>query len=115
MMPFALNDATRFISPTKTLEYIAGGKPVVSTAVRDVVVPYGERGIVQIADQDGFAAAIDHALIEPAADRAAAYRDALRSTSWDQTWQQMSALIAKKESRTVDPAAILGAAACTII
>jgi glycosyltransferase involved in cell wall biosynthesis len=52
LMPFALNEATRFISPTKTLEYLAAGKPVVSTAIRDVVSPYGERKLVQIADAE---------------------------------------------------------------
>ena len=40
----------RFISPTKTLEYMAGGKPIVSTSIRDVVSPYGEQGLVRIAD-----------------------------------------------------------------
>lgn len=48
LMPFALNDATQFISPTKTLEYLAAEKPVVSTAVRDVVSLYGE--VVHIAN-----------------------------------------------------------------
>jgi glycosyltransferase involved in cell wall biosynthesis len=47
-MPFALNEATRFISPTKTLEYLAGGKPVISSSVADVVAFYSE--IVSIAD-----------------------------------------------------------------
>jgi glycosyltransferase involved in cell wall biosynthesis len=47
-MPFALNEATRFISPTKTLEYLAGGKPVISSSVADVVAFY--RDIVTIAD-----------------------------------------------------------------
>jgi UDP-galactopyranose mutase len=46
LIPFALNRATQFISPTKTPEYLAGGKPVVSTAIRDVVRPYGEKGLV---------------------------------------------------------------------
>ena len=50
LLPFARNDATRFISPTKTPEYLAAGKPVVSTSIRDVVRPYGERGLVRIAD-----------------------------------------------------------------
>jgi UDP-galactopyranose mutase len=49
LMPFALNDSTRFISPTKTPEYLAAGKPVVSTAIRDVVRPYGEQNLVAIA------------------------------------------------------------------
>ena len=43
MLPFARNDATRFISPTKTPEYLAAGKPVVSTSIRDVVRPYGQQ------------------------------------------------------------------------
>ena len=49
LLPFALNESTRFISPTKTPEYLAAGCPVVSTPVRDVVRPYGERGFVAIA------------------------------------------------------------------
>ena len=44
LLPFARNEATRFISPTKTPEYLAAGRPVVSTSIRDVVRPYGERG-----------------------------------------------------------------------
>ena len=48
-MPFALNEATRFISPTKTPEFLAAGVPVVSTPITDVVRPYGERGLVEIA------------------------------------------------------------------
>ncbi len=93
MMPFALNDATRFISPTKTLEYMAGCKPIVSTAVRDVVLPYGERGLVHIGDRDSFASAIDDALADRSADRLAAFKDVLRQTSWDRTWGEMSALM----------------------
>lgn len=94
MMPFALNDATRFISPTKTLEYIAGGKPVVSTAVRDVVVPYGQSGIVSIAGRETFASAIDAALAEgPNARREQMYRDVLSGTSWEKTWKGMSTLM----------------------
>ena len=48
-MPFAMNEATRFISPTKTPEFLAAGMPVVSTPIRDVVHPYGDRGLVEIA------------------------------------------------------------------
>ena len=50
LLPFARNEATRFISPTKTPEYLAAGRPVVSTSIRDVVNPYGELGLVAIAD-----------------------------------------------------------------
>jgi len=42
LMPFALNEATRSISPTKTLEYLAAGLPVVSTMVPDVVADWAE-------------------------------------------------------------------------
>ena len=50
LLPFARNEATRFISPTKTPEYLAAGRPVVSTSIRDVVTPYGDLGLVAIAD-----------------------------------------------------------------
>ena len=50
MMPFAINESTRFISPTKTPEFLAAGVPVVSTPILDVVRPYGETGLVEIAD-----------------------------------------------------------------
>lgn len=98
IMPFARNDATRFISPTKTLEYLAAGKPVVSTSVADVVQPYGASGLVRIADDPhAFTAALVAALAErgtPARlrwDRARAVL--LRSTSWDVTWATMCALV----------------------
>jgi glycosyltransferase involved in cell wall biosynthesis len=69
LLPFALNEATRFISPTKTLEYLAGGKPVVSTPIRDVVSLYG--AAVRIGrDADEFAAAVQDILDEPASARA---------------------------------------------
>jgi glycosyltransferase involved in cell wall biosynthesis len=107
MLPFARNDATRFISPTKTPEYLAAGCPVVSTSIADVVRPYGVQGFVRIADDaDAFADAIDQALAEAgnadgqrhgAPGRNAAHlarTDALLATmSWDRTWQQMQALI----------------------
>jgi glycosyltransferase involved in cell wall biosynthesis len=51
IMPFARNESTRFISPTKTLEYLAGGKPIVSTPIEDVVTLYGE--VVEIAEDAG--------------------------------------------------------------
>jgi UDP-galactopyranose mutase len=90
MLPFARNDSTRFISPTKTPEYLAAGKPVVSTSIRDVVTPYGRDGLAWIADTAGeFEAAIDQAL---ASDRTArlAHADAmLANLSWDRTWSEM--------------------------
>ncbi len=85
MMPFALNDATRFISPTKTLEYMAAHRPIVSTPVTDVVRAFGE--VVTIArDADAFVDAIDRALVEePDQRRARIDREeaVLRAHSWD--------------------------------
>jgi len=92
LMPFALNAATRFISPTKTPEYLAAGKPVVSTPVTDVVRHYGELEGVRIADgPDAFIAACEEALALAA--RPEAWRapvDAmLAETSWDATAARM--------------------------
>jgi UDP-galactopyranose mutase len=50
LLLFARNESTRFISPYKTPEYLAAGKPVISTSIRDVVRPYGELKLVEIAD-----------------------------------------------------------------
>jgi glycosyltransferase involved in cell wall biosynthesis len=103
LMPFAHNDATRFISPTKTPEYLAGGKPVVSTSIRDVVRPYGERGLVRIADgTDEFVKAIGAALEENAAARAAWLHrvdEFIAQNSWDLTWARMEALLASHAAR----------------
>ena len=90
LIPFALNASTHFISPTKTPEYLAAGKPVVSTAIFDVVRGYGEEGLVAIAhDAPGFAAAVEQAL-SPAQE---AWRNKvaakLQTTSWDKTWAGM--------------------------
>ena len=90
MMPFALNDSTRFISPTKTPEYLAAGKPVVSTSIRDVVQPYGRQGLAWIADTAAdFAVAIDEALASNRAARLAQTDAFLAELSWDRTWSQM--------------------------
>ena len=95
MMPFALNESTKYISPTKTPEYLAGGKPVVSTSIRDVVVPYGKQGLVQIADTvKGFSNAIDLALEQKNNPSWLAKVDAfLAGNSWDKTFQRMAGLI----------------------
>ncbi len=95
LMPFALNEATRFISPTKTLEYLAGGKPVVSTAVPDVVGLYGD--VVRIAhDAPGFIAACEAALGAPEEDRESLRQRSsatVARSSWDHAAQRVLALI----------------------
>ena len=92
LMPFALNAATRFISPTKTPEYLAGGCPVVSTPIADVVRMYGDSGLVRIAaSAPAFVVAIEAAL-EDAADRPRLLAQAdriLGDMSWDRTWTLM--------------------------
>ncbi len=96
LMPFARNHATRFISPTKTPEYLAAGRPVVSTSIRDVVRPYGERGLVRIADRpDAFVAAVEEAMERDATSASWLERvDAfLADTSWDRTWAQTDAAL----------------------
>lgn len=94
LLPFARNDATRFISPTKTPEYLAAGRPVVSTSIRDVVRPYGEQGLVRIADTvDDFAAAVSASLGTPPGRQGEAVDAFLRGMSWDTTWARMRALV----------------------
>lgn len=94
LLPFARNEATRYISPTKTPEYLAAGKPVAATPVADVVRTYGDCGLVAIAGAaDDFARAVDRSLelargrsdVHSAADRL------LRDKSWDSVWQGMRA------------------------
>ena len=96
LMPFAMNESTRFISPTKTPEYLAGGKPVVSTPVKDVVRHYGHlQGVEIAADAESFVAACERAL-ELGRDRAwLAEADLLlSSTSWQTVQARMAGLIA---------------------
>jgi glycosyltransferase involved in cell wall biosynthesis len=94
LMPFAMNESTKYISPTKTPEYLAAGLPVVSTPIRDVVRPYGEQGLVQIASTAGeFVAACEKALEENMFDRLQKADEFLSHNSWDKTFGEMSRLI----------------------
>jgi Glycosyl transferases group 1 len=94
MMPFAMNDSTRFISPTKTPEYLAAGLPVVSTPIRDVVRPYGEKGLVHIAaTPEEFVTAIEQARSEDCDKRHAKAAEFLSTISWDKTQKEMEQLI----------------------
>jgi len=94
LLPFAINEATRYISPTKTPEYLAAGLPVVSTPIRDVVRSYGGWGPVMIADSaPAFEKAIERALKNDQSSEWTAVEGRLREQSWDNTWQQMQRLI----------------------
>ncbi|MEP9380362.1 glycosyltransferase [Aquabacter sp. CN5-332] len=98
-MPFAQNAATRFISPTKTPEFLAAGLRVVSTPIPDVVAPYGERGLVQIARNAAEVVASIHSLLPSQRSGAGSTKWAravdqhLALSSWDKTWAAMNAQI----------------------
>ncbi|MFD3001514.1 glycosyltransferase family 1 protein [Pontibacter toksunensis] len=97
LMPFALNESTEFISPTKTPEYLAAGKPVVSTPVRDVVKPYGEAKLVHIAcTPEEFVSGVEAAMAQ--ASDPAWHCDVnafLAGRSWDNTWRGMVQLMSQ--------------------
>jgi len=98
LMPFAMNESTQFISPTKTPEYLAGGRPVVSTPIRDVVRTYGELEGVKIASTpEEFVAACEDALELSRHRESGWLAEAdlmLSAASWDTTQARMSGLIA---------------------
>lgn len=96
LLPFACNESTRFISPTKTPEYLAAGKPVVSTSIWDVARPYGDEKLVHIADTvpefvEAIAIALDAS--QTPSDWLKRVDAFLAQTSWDLTWQAMNELI----------------------
>ncbi|MEO8177066.1 MAG: glycosyltransferase [Sphingomicrobium sp.] len=106
LMPFAMNESTEFISPTKTPEYLAGGKPVVSTPVRDVVRHYGHLEGVQIASgAENFVAACETALElakDPRGQWLAEADLLLSATSWETTQARMAGLIAEALAANAD-------------
>ncbi len=94
LMPFALNEATRFISPTKTPEFLAAGVPVVSTPIADVVRPYGEKGLVEIAGTaEEVVAAAEALMNRPRPAWVAKVDRHLAGNSWDATWDAMHRLV----------------------
>jgi glycosyltransferase involved in cell wall biosynthesis len=93
-LPFARNAATRFISPAKTPEYLAGGRSVVSTSIADVVRTYGQPGLVKIADApEEFATALDVVRAESDSEWLRRVDDHLSGFSWDRTCAAMNRLI----------------------
>ena len=101
MLPFAMNNSTRFISPTKTPEYLAAGKQVISTPIRDVVHGYSDKELVSIAaSAEDFAGAIDRAISqEPTRQWRESVDAKLAESSWDSTWLAM-----REEINKVRPA-----------
>jgi glycosyltransferase involved in cell wall biosynthesis len=103
LLPFARNESTEFISPTKTPEYLAAGLPVVSTPIRDVVRPYGAEGLVEIAGTaDAFEEALETIITCPKAVEWQTRVDQFLSrTSWDLTWDHMDRLMQEHAHRPV--------------
>jgi UDP-galactopyranose mutase len=96
ILPFARNDATRYISPTKTPEYLSAGCRVISTSIRDVVHPYGVKNLVSIADDaDAFIIRAESILADKAGYEAWLSRvdDFLTDISWEQTFAAMWKLV----------------------
>jgi glycosyltransferase involved in cell wall biosynthesis len=90
LMPFAINQATRFISPTKTPEFLAAGLPVLSTMIRDVVRPYGDLGLVEIVEgAEDLCTRGDMLLDRPKQEWLLRVDDFLGQNSWDHTWASM--------------------------
>jgi len=101
LLLFARNESTRFISPTKTPEYLAAGKPVISTSIRDVIRPYGELDLVRIADSPTELIRAAEDFMSKGRDNSEWLKrvdDFLADMSWDKTWAQMSRLI----NQTID-------------
>lgn len=102
-MPFALNEATRFISPTKTPEFLAAGLPLASTAISDVVTPYGHSGLVAIGDATTMPEILRLSLTVPSPGWLGRVDQMLAGMSWDKTWAKMKdAIQTRLEPPTTD-------------
>ena len=118
IMPFALNESTRFISPTKTPEFLAAGVPVVSTPIQDVIRPYGQKGLVEIAaTAEEVVARLEAVLSRDVAGWRGRVDRHLARGSWDKTFEAMRRLMSgalgepARGSATANPAAAAAFAA----
>jgi glycosyltransferase involved in cell wall biosynthesis len=97
MMPFALNDATKYISPTKTLEYMAACKPIISTKIADVERDYSAC-VSLIENADDFCDEVNFLLNQKEGySMEMQYNKILQNTSWDTTVAKMKVLIKEKQ------------------
>jgi glycosyltransferase involved in cell wall biosynthesis len=103
LLPFARNQSTRFISPTKTLEYMAAELPIVSTPITDVAEPYGKIVYLGSTPEEILAAceAALNAGAEERERRVTQMREVLAGTSWDVTVSAMETLLAAAVARKV--------------
>lgn len=105
LMPFAINESTRFISPTKTPEYLAAGLPVVSTPIIDVVRHYGKLEAVEIADTaEAFVAACERALAKSREPQDADWRAEADSALAGQSWQAVATAMRTLIGAAITPA-----------
>ncbi len=90
-----MNESTRFISPTKTPEYLAAGKPVISSSITDVVEPYNKEGLVYIADNAADFITAGEEIVENSdkTEWLSKVDHFLQDISWDNTWNKMNELI----------------------
>ena len=95
LIPFAINESTQYISPTKTPEYLAAGKPVISTPIKDVVRPYGEQELVCIVHSaEEFVIAGEQLLTQTNRLKWLKQVDEfLAENSWDNTFNEMNKII----------------------
>jgi len=105
VLPFARNESTRHLSPTKTPEYLAAGRPAVATPMRDVVHPYGHKGLVRIAETaEAFVAAGALAMGEDTAESGwlVGVDAFVGGLSWERTWAGMAEALGRSEALAID-------------
>ena len=104
LIPFAINEATRFISPTKTPEYLAGGKPVISTAITDVIHPYHDLGLVHIVEnaEEFIHFASSELEVMDKREWLEKVDEYLGAISWDATWGRMDELMQDELKKNQD-------------
>jgi UDP-galactopyranose mutase len=95
LIPFAINDSTKYISPTKTPEYLAAGKPVISSAIRDVINPYGENNLVHIVNNafEFIEKASQELALKDKSKWLEKVDDYLKGISWDLTYSKINKLM----------------------
>lgn len=101
LVPFALSDATRFLSPTKTLEYFAARKPVVSTPIRDIVNHYADAAHIASTPEE-FVRACEAAVSENNEDRLERGQHYAQAQTWDRIVEQMRALLDQAVASKMD-------------
>jgi UDP-galactopyranose mutase len=94
ILPFARSEATRFLSPPQIPEFLAAGRTIVSTPLRDVMHPYGASGLVSVAETlEGFVAALESAFQGQSVQWLTTVDRYLRALSWESAWEGIEHLL----------------------